>query len=146
MDGCGREARADRSALSAVASCYVAAMNQRIQRELQESVEDFGSDVTALLTRAVAEAVAEVLAGARVKKAASPRNAATRRPKSGRGSSYDVDKLFVEVQRQGGRRMEQIAKSLRTSTKSLTLPMKKLIAAKKVKASGMARGTNYTAR
>jgi hypothetical protein len=126
-------------------SCYVAAMNQRIQRELQKSIEAFGSDVTAVLTRAVAEAVAAALARARVEKAVGGRAAAARRPKSGRGSSYDVEKLLVEVKREGGRRMEQIAKSLRTSTKSLSLPMNKLIAAKNVKARGVARGMKYSA-
>lgn len=41
--------------------------------------------------------------------------------------------------------MELIAKSMRTSTKALTSPMGRLLDAKRVKKTGPARGTMYTA-
>lgn len=40
--------------------------------------------------------------------------------------------------------MEEIAKSMRKTTKKLVVPMSKLLAAKKVK-KGVARGTRYRA-
>lgn len=126
-----------------VNSAIGARMNQQIQRELQARVESFASDVTAILTRAVADAVAQALGSAAPRKL-NTRVATRRRPQSGRGSSFEVDAVFAEVKRKGGRRMEELAKALKTTTKSLSLPMKKLIVAKKVKARGVARGTRYT--
>lgn len=127
---------------------YSAPMNEAIQRQLQARIEAFASDVTEILTRAVADSVAAALGG-------SPRSGAkrvpatsarSRRPKSGRGSSLDTETVLTEVRRKGDRRVEELAKSLRTSTRSLRLPLKKLIAAKKVKTTGQRRGMRYTAR
>lgn len=105
--------------------------------------------MTEILTRAVADGVAAAL-GRSTRKAKTRDGAmatsARGRPKSGRGSSLDVESVLAEVRRKGDRRVEELAKSLRTSTKSLRLPLKKLIAAKKVKTSGQRRGMRYTAR
>jgi hypothetical protein len=127
-------------------------MNERIQRELQKSVEAFATDVTAILQRAVAAAVAEALGGSRAARAQvgrRPRGRSKAKDAAGRRTRQRVQQeagaLLKEVQRRGDRRMEEIAKSLRTSTKALVTPMKKLLAAKKVKKSGTARGTKYRA-
>ena len=124
---------------------YRSLMNERIQRELQKSVEAFATDVTAILQRAVADAVADALGSTRkvkstVKDAPAPRGGKTEAARAAR-----ADALLREVKRKGGRRMEQIAKSMRTSTKALTSPMGRLLSSKRVKKTGVARGTKYTA-
>lgn len=123
-------------------------MNERIQRELQGRIEAFAVDVTAILQRAVADAVAEAIGSpargaSRTSVSAKSKDAAGRRTRQ--RVQQEAGTLLKEVQRKGDRRMEEIAKSLRTSTKALVTPMKKLLAAKKVKKSGLARGTKYRA-
>lgn len=124
---------------------YRGVMNERIQRELQEQVEAFATTVTAILQRAVADAVADALGGSRKLRVAAKSAPATRGGKTEAARVSRADALLREVQRKGGRRMEEIAKSMRTSTKSLTSPMRRLLKAKRVKKSGVARGTKYRA-
>ena len=54
--------------------------------------------------------------------------------------------LHKEIKRKGGRRIEQIAESMGVSTKELALPVKKLMAGKKLKTKGQRRGMTYSAR
>ena len=126
-------------------------MNEQIQRRLQERIEAFATDVTSILKDAVADAVAEAL-GARHARSTAGRAEArrgTKRDKAGRRTRAQVqreaDALLREVKRKSGQRMEQIAKNLRVSTKALALPMQALLKAKKVKKTGVARGTMYRA-
>lgn len=130
-------------------------MNEHVQRRLQECIEGFAAQVTEILKDAVADGVASALGGSR--RAQAPVQRGRGRPKArskavdkaGRRTrervQQEADALLKEVQRKGGRRAEQIAKSMRTSTKALVTPMKKLLAAKRVKKSGVARGTTYRA-
>jgi hypothetical protein len=71
------------------------------------------------------------------------------RPASGRRSAQDVEQmaemLLAHVKKNPGQRGEQIAESLRTDTKTMRLPMQKLIADKKVKTRGNRRGMTYFA-
>ena len=117
-------------------------MNERIQRELQDRIEAFAADVTEILRRAVADSVAEVLGGSRQRKnaAGAPRGGRTEAARAARAEA-----LFREVQRKGDRRIEEIAKSMRISTKELKAPMGRLLKAKRVKRTGAARGTRYRA-
>lgn len=117
-------------------------MNERIQRELQERIEAFATDITDVLRRAVSASVADALGGARQPKtaAATPRGGKTEAARAARAEA-----LFREVTRKGDRRIEEIAKSMRISTKQLKAPMGRLLKAKRVKRSGAARGTRYRA-
>ena len=124
-------------------------MNDALQRQLQANIDAFSANVTAIVAQAVRDAVDAALrttpaakSGARA--SGSPRTAG-KRPTSGRGSSLEVDTVLAEVKRKGGRGVEQLAKSLRVKTKQLQLPLRKLIAAKKVKTKGQRRGMRYTA-
>lgn len=45
-----------------------------------------------------------------------------------------------------GRRIEQIAEGMGTSTRELTLPLKKLISEKRIARKGRKRATTYTAK
>jgi hypothetical protein len=66
---------------------------------------------------------------------------------SGRRSSEDVEQmgasLLAYVKKNPGQRGEQIAEALRTNTKTMRLPMHKLIADKVVKSKGERRGMRY---
>lgn len=65
----------------------------------------------------------------------------------GRRSSEDVaglaDALLEHIQKHPGQRGEEIAAALETDTRTIRLPLKKLIEDKKVKTKGQARGTSY---
>jgi len=54
-----------------------------------------------------------------------------------------VGRLLSEIKAKPGLRMEQIAKTLGSTTKDLALPAKKLIAEKKIKTKGERRATKY---
>jgi hypothetical protein len=69
------------------------------------------------------------------------------RSAGGRRSSSDVaslaDALLTHLQKHPGQRGEEIAAALETDTRTIRLPLKKLIEDKKVKTKGVARGTSY---
>ena len=54
-----------------------------------------------------------------------------------------VDKLGDYIKSHPGQRMEAIGKALAVPTKELNLPIKKLLAAKKIKTQGHKRATEY---
>ncbi len=54
-----------------------------------------------------------------------------------------TDKLGEYIKANPGRRMEAIAKALGAPTKELNLPVKKLLAAKKIRSEGQKRATEY---
>lgn len=64
-----------------------------------------------------------------------------------RRSSEDVasmaDALLDHIQKHPGQRGEEIAAALETDTRTIRLPLKKLIEERKVKTKGQARGTSY---
>lgn len=70
-------------------------------------------------------------------------------PKGRRRTAESVEKmgetLLAHVKKNPGQRGEQIAKALRTDVNVMRLPMKALIAAKKVKTKGQRRGMTYIA-
>jgi hypothetical protein len=65
----------------------------------------------------------------------------------GRRSSADVatlaDELLAHLEKHPGQRGEEIAAALETDTRTIRLPLKKLIEDNKVKTKGVARGTSY---
>ncbi|HEV8549778.1 MAG TPA: hypothetical protein VGQ57_12135 [Polyangiaceae bacterium] len=56
-----------------------------------------------------------------------------------------TERLAAFIAKSEGLRIEQIAKELQTSTRELNLPVKKLIAAKRVSTKGQKRATTYFA-
>ena len=54
-----------------------------------------------------------------------------------------TEKLGAYIQANPGARMEAIAKALSTPTRDLNLPVKKLLAAKKIRVQGHKRATEY---
>jgi hypothetical protein len=65
----------------------------------------------------------------------------------GRRSSTDVANLagalLAHLEKHPGQRGEEIAAALETDTRTIRLPLKKLIEEKRVKTKGVARGTSY---
>lgn len=76
-----------------------------------------------------------------------PRGGAQRRAKGGKRDPKAlealVSKLHSAIKSKPGQRVEEIARSLGTSTKELMLPMRKLRAAKKVQMKGTRRAARY---
>ena len=121
-------------------------MNDTLSRELQARIEAFAGDITAILQRAVADSVRDVLGATSPSKSSSKKGAPViKRPVGRPPKVFDTSALLREITRSGGRRMEQIGKSMGKPTKTLVRPMKRLLQEKKVKRKGKARGTTYTA-
>lgn len=57
-----------------------------------------------------------------------------------------VEGLYNYIKSNPGQGVEQIAKGLNTATKELTLPIRKLIAEKKISSKGQKRATRYSPR
>src|SRR5262249_23664096 len=57
-----------------------------------------------------------------------------------------TEQVFNHIKANAGQGVEQIAKALGTTTKELTLPIRKLLAEKKVTSKGQKRATRYFPR
>jgi predicted transcriptional regulator len=57
-----------------------------------------------------------------------------------------TEKLGAFIKKNPGQRIEQIGKALGTPTKELALPVKKLLAAKRIATRGQKRSTKYFPR
>lgn len=112
-------------------------------KNTQAQIEALVASFTADLTRVMQDAVNEALRGAGTAKAGRKAGGRGR----GRGASdADLDeRLFKEIKKQGGRRLEELAVAIGVDSKRLKLPARRLVAAKRVKKSGQARGTKYRA-
>jgi len=76
------------------------------------------------------------------KKAAAPKRASgEKRPPAELAKL--VEKLHDFIKAHPGQRMEAIGKALGTPTKDLNLPVKRLLAAKKIRVKGQKRATEY---
>ena len=82
-----------------------------------------------------------------VSKAGTGRRAGKAGGRGGRGPSEAGldERLYREIKKQGGRRLEELAVALGVDSKRLKLPARRLVAEKRVKKSGQARGTKYRA-
>lgn len=141
-----------------------------MESQLKSRVDSFVADLSALIKKAALEAVSNALkegssggaskaagakkrgpapAPAKAAKApkAAPAAAAAKR-KAGQKRSPDeiaktTDKLLQYITKNSGQRIEEIAKGVGSSTKELTLPVKKLLNDKKITAKGEKRATRY---
>ena len=57
-----------------------------------------------------------------------------------------TDALHVYIKSNAGQNVEQISKALATSSRDLTLPLRKLLAASKITSKGQKRATRYFPR
>jgi hypothetical protein len=123
-----------------------------IESEIRARVDAFAADLVSLIKASAMDVVQEALgegapARGRRRGPGRPPRAASRRPK---GAKRDpkvlealTEKLGAFIKKNPGQRIEQIGKALGVATKELALPVKKLIAAKRVSTKGQKRATTY---
>src|SRR5262245_59407708 len=141
-----------------------------VDHEIRSQVDAFVSQLSALVRKAALEAVANALREGQPAAARKPGRAARSAPqvqevkKGGRaaralkparkkGEKRSKEELLTVTQRvlehiraNSGQGVEQIAKELQTSTKELSLPLRKLLAEKKIVSKGEKRATKYFSR
>lgn len=136
-----------------------------VKDQIRERVEAFAADIAELIRASAMETVAAALGegvvgggrggrggrgGGRVA-AGRPARGASRavasRAKGAKRPPGEIETLTGElasyIKSNPGQRIEQIAKGIGTSTKELTLPVKKLLAKKAIKTRGQKRATQY---
>ena len=122
--------------------------------QIAKLVNEFVAQVSALARQAAMEtlqgALGGAFAGGGVRRGRPPAVAALgggRRPKGAKRPADEIERtkerLYEFIKGNPGQRVEQINKALGTTTKDLTLPLKKLIADKAVKTEGEKRATAY---
>ena|SRR6478609_7694544 len=121
-----------------------------IDSKIRACVDAFVAELTDLIREAAVEKVAEALTGSTVVRA---RGRATRVSASrggGGGGKRTSDEIEAQceqianyVTKNPGQGVEGIAGGLNTSSKELTLPIKKLLASKELTRKGHKRATKY---
>jgi DNA-binding NtrC family response regulator len=144
-----------------------------VETEIKSQVDSFVSQLSALVRKAALEAVADALRegqpaaavaaprkAGRVKAAPQPVEAKkvgcparAAKPARKKGEKRLKEELAAMTQRvlehiraNSGQGVEQIAKDLGTTTKELTLPIRKLLVEKKITSKGEKRATKYFSR
>jgi hypothetical protein len=124
-----------------------------VERQIQERVETFVSELSELVRQAALEAVSSALGGAagggrrgrRAAASAAPRGRG--RPKGQKRSPAELERLVASVKayvsKSPGQGVEKMARDLGVPSKELVLPIKKLIGSKDIKTRGQKRATKY---
>lgn len=120
-----------------------------IQNEINARVEAFVAEVAELARQAAHDALASALSQAGATTGKSRRTTTTARPRrqGGKRTPEELNAMaeaFLDhVTKHPGQRMEQISKALGYTTTELTLPVKKLLNADKIRVEGQKRATQY---
>lgn len=124
-----------------------------LQRQINERVAAFVADVTEIARQAAMETLTEALHdGAEAKRRAPARENGKgansgRRPRGGKRTPEELEQtaeeLYAHIQANPGERMEEIAKAMGTTTRDLALPVKKLLADRRIRTEGQKRATRY---
>lgn len=135
-----------------------------VKDQIRERVEAFAAEIAELIRASAMETVAAALnegvgggrggrgrgrvVGGRPGRGAA--RAVVARAKGAKRPPSEIESLTTElgnyIKNNPGQRIEQIAKGLGTTTKELTLPVKKLLAKKAIKTRGQKRATQYFPR
>lgn len=119
-----------------------------IQHAINERIDAFVADITELAKKAALETLETGLSGGAPRSSASKGLVTTRgRRKGGKRSPDEIkeaaNELLEHIRENPGQRMEAIAKALGSTTKDLTLPIKKLLQQNLVRVEGQKRATSY---
>lgn len=141
---------------------FVNELSELIRRQALEAVEEVlkkgeissaprrvGRPPKSLLSGGDEEGTRKAVGRPRGRPAKVPTAAAKRRAGEKRTPqqlAQITDQVFGYIKTNGGQGVEQIAKALSTSTKELTLPIRKLLAEKKIGSKGQKRATRYFPR
>jgi hypothetical protein len=131
-------------------------MPTNVEAEIRARLEQFAANLTALIQQSAMSSVEDAFAGggapARRGRRAVAAVAAPRAARGRKGQKRDpkllealTEKLGGFIAKNQGLRIEQIGEALGVVTKDLALPVKKLIAAKRVSTKGQKRATTYFA-
>ncbi len=132
-------------------------MPSSVESDIRSRVEAFVEELTAMIRASALDLVNEALGegGSRPGRRSAGRRPAAPAPSARRvkGAKRDpkmlaalTDRLGDYIKKKPGQRIEQIGKALGTPTKDLALPVKKLLAAKKISTKGQKRATTYFGR
>jgi hypothetical protein len=121
-----------------------------IEKQIDKLVGDFASELRDLVRRAVLEQVESALAEVTDLKGRRPVVGRGRAPgRGGKRSPKEIEattrKLLGHIEGNPNQRMEQISSALGIRTTLLQPCIKQLVADKKIKTRGKARGTTYLA-
>lgn len=124
-----------------------------VDRQIRDRVEAFVSELTDLIRQAALESVSEVLGGQAPAAPGRRRGGRPPRPRSrrrgGKRSPEEIEgttrSVLDYVRQNPGHGVEQMAVDLGTSTKELTLPIKKLLGNGSLLTEGQKRATKYYA-
>lgn len=131
-------------------------MPNSVESEIRARVESFTEEIVALIRASAMDVVSEALgksAGRGARRPGRPRGGAS--PGAGRRKGAKRDPRVIEaltaklgafIKANPGKRIEDIAAELGTTTKELNLSVKKLIKAKRVSTKGEKRATKYYPR
>lgn len=119
--------------------------------DLRSRVDSFVADLNDLIRKSALDAVHSALGMTAKRGPGRPRGAAPvarkgRRVKRDPKAVMEVAaKVLAAAKAKPGSSIEQLGAALKMPTKSLALPVRKLIAAKQLKTRGQKRGTRYFA-
>ncbi len=119
-----------------------------IQHAINERIDEFVAQITELAKQAALETLESGLSGGGRRGSDKVLTGGARgRRKSGKRSPEEIqvhaDELLNHLRENQGQRMEAIAKALGSTTKDLTLPIKKLLQQGLVRVEGQKRATSY---
>jgi hypothetical protein len=127
-------------------------MSANLENIIRDFTAQLQDAIRAQVLAEVEDAIADVLRQGGGRRAAGKKAlVATARGRGAGGKrtpkqiERDAAKLFDYIKANPGKRAEQIAQETGTPTGDMSLPIKKLLAAGRIKAQGKARGTTYTA-
>ncbi len=122
-----------------------------VERRLRAALEAFAVDLDVLVRRATVEAV-EAAFGARGDggRAGLARAGSAASSPGAKRSPAELEalseRLLATIRAQPGLRIEQLAEVMAVPSRSLTLPMRKLLTARKIRKKGAKRATSYSVR
>lgn len=122
--------------------------SKSFEQQIRNSIEAFVEELSTLVRQAAIQSVNDAFAGP--SQGGTPRRRAGSPAGRRKGEKRDpadlaqLEALLLSaIKSAPGQRMEQIAKGMKTSTKELALPAKKLISSGKLKTKGDRRATKY---